>query len=51
MARQPPIETVEELLGVVFSVVSAPTLYNEKIEKVENRQLSRVVSWQLAVGI
>jgi hypothetical protein len=30
VARQPPITTIEELLEAVFSVESAPRLYNEE---------------------
>jgi hypothetical protein len=29
IARQPPIRTIEELLGAMFFVGSSPRLYNE----------------------
>jgi hypothetical protein len=41
-ARQPPISTIEEMLGAVFTVGSAPELYNEELRpaQLEFREFS-----------
>jgi hypothetical protein len=50
VARQSPITTIEKLLEAMFSIGSAPRLYNEDprpAESVEVWQLSRVLQGRL----